>query len=135
VEHGAADAGLMALMILALYDRLGVREAESFDHLHGLIEAAKRAIAVRDRCSPIRRGCRIRSTAIFTREFLDAEAAAIDRRKPAPWKAHEEVGDTIWNGRRDASGLVVSYISSLYWEFGSGVVAAADRHRDAEPRL
>jgi len=25
-------------------------------------------------------------------------------------------------GAADASGLVVSYIQSLYWEFGSGVV-------------
>src|ERR1041384_1613594 len=31
-------------------------------------------------------------------------------------------GDTIWMGAADASGLVVSFIQSLYWEFGSGVV-------------
>src|SRR5262249_22075182 len=50
------------------------------------------------------------------------EAAAIDRRKAAAWKAAAGVGDTIWMGAADASGLVVSYIQSLYWEFGSGVV-------------
>jgi len=65
---------------------------------------------------------------------LTLRAAAIDRSKAAPWKAHEEVGDTIWMGAADASGLVVSYIQSLYWEFGSGVGAAADRHRDARNR-
>src|SRR6202012_2130465 len=32
--------GLASLMILALFERLGVREAESFDHIHGLVEAA-----------------------------------------------------------------------------------------------
>jgi len=31
-------------------------------------------------------------------------------------------GDTIWMGAADAGGLVVSYIQSLYWEFGSGCV-------------
>jgi gamma-glutamyltranspeptidase/glutathione hydrolase len=31
-------------------------------------------------------------------------------------------GDTVWMGAADASGLAVSYIQSLYWEFGSGVV-------------
>ena len=31
-------------------------------------------------------------------------------------------GDTVWMGAADASGLVVSYIQSLYWEFGSGCV-------------
>ena len=34
-------------------------------------------------------------------------------------------GDTIWMGAADASGLVVSYIQSLYWEFGSGCVLPA----------
>src|SRR5215471_6938390 len=114
--------GLIALMILAVYDRLGVKEPESFDHLHGLVEASKRAIAVRDRVitdparvpHPLER--------YLSDAFLDAEAAAIDRRKAAAWKAKEEVGDTIWMGTADASGLVVSYIQSLYWEFGSGVV-------------
>ena len=50
------------------------------------------------------------------------EAAAIDRRKAGPWPAPPGQGDTIWMGAADASGLVVSYIQSLYWEFGSGVV-------------
>ena len=31
-------------------------------------------------------------------------------------------GDTIWMGAADSSGLAVSYIQSLYWEFGSGCV-------------
>src|SRR5262249_1214887 len=41
--------GLSSLMILALFERLGVKEAESFDHLHVIIEATKRAFRVRDR--------------------------------------------------------------------------------------
>src|SRR5439155_64925 len=55
-------------------------------------------------------------------KFLDAEALAIDRRKAAPWPAPAGEGGTVWMGAADASGLVVSYIQSLYWEFGSGVV-------------
>ncbi len=43
-------------------------------------------------------------------------------------------GDTIWMGAADASGLVVSYIQSLYWEFGSGCVLPANRRADAKPR-
>ena len=41
--------GLASLMILALFERLRVAEAESFDHVHGLVEATKRAFRVRDR--------------------------------------------------------------------------------------
>ena len=31
-------------------------------------------------------------------------------------------GDTIWMGAADRDGRVVSFIQSVYWEFGSGVV-------------
>ena len=41
--------GLASLMILALFDRLRVTQAESFEHIHGLVEATKRAFSVRDR--------------------------------------------------------------------------------------
>jgi gamma-glutamyltranspeptidase/glutathione hydrolase len=57
--------------------------------------------------------------------FLDAEARRIDRRKAARWPAPHGAGDTVWMGAADASGLVVSYIQSLYWEFGSGCVLPA----------
>jgi oxamate amidohydrolase len=54
--------------------------------------------------------------------FLDSEAMRIDRRKAAPWPAPYKEGDTVWMGAADGNGLVVSYIQSLYWEFGSGCV-------------
>jgi gamma-glutamyltranspeptidase/glutathione hydrolase len=54
--------------------------------------------------------------------FLGAEAGKIDRRKAATWPAPRGEGDTIWMGAADSSGLAVSYIQSLYWEFGSGCV-------------
>src|SRR6266545_4001782 len=114
--------GLAALIILALYDRLAVREAEGFDHIHGLVEATKRALRVRDRVitDPARLPHPI--DRYLAAAFLDVEAAAIDRRKASAWSAQAGEGDTIWMGAADASGLVVSYIQSLYWEFGSGVV-------------
>ena len=41
--------GLASLMILALFERLKARKAESFAHIHGLIEATKQAFLIRDR--------------------------------------------------------------------------------------
>jgi gamma-glutamyltranspeptidase/glutathione hydrolase len=114
--------GLASLIILALYERLRVSAAESLDHVHGLVEATKRAFRVRDRA--ITDPARISEDLgrYLAPAFLDAEAAKIDRRKAAPWPGRREEGDTIWMGAADASGLVVSYIQSLYWEFGSGCV-------------
>jgi gamma-glutamyltranspeptidase/glutathione hydrolase len=57
--------------------------------------------------------------------FLDAECGKIDRRKAATWPAPYGEGDTVWMGAADSSGLVVSFIQSLYWEFGSGCVLPA----------
>jgi oxamate amidohydrolase len=114
--------GLAALMILALFDRLGVKQAESFDHIHGVVEATKRSLVVRDRT--ITDPARLREPLgrYLSAAFLDAEAAKIDRRKAADWQPRSGNGDTIWMGAADASGCVVSYIQSLYWEYGSGVV-------------
>jgi oxamate amidohydrolase len=57
--------------------------------------------------------------------FIAGEAMKIDRRRAAPWPLTGGEGDTIWMGAADSSGLVVSYIQSLYWEFGSGCVLPA----------
>jgi gamma-glutamyltranspeptidase/glutathione hydrolase len=114
--------GLVALIILAVFERLGVEEAEGFDHIHGLVEATKRALAVRDRyiTDPARQPAP--PDRFLSEAFLDAQTRAIDRGKAAHTVALEDKGDTVWMGAADASGLVVSYIQSLYWEFGSGVV-------------
>jgi gamma-glutamyltranspeptidase/glutathione hydrolase len=56
---------------------------------------------------------------------MDGEAAKIEARKAARWPMPDGKGDTIWMGAADASGLVVSYIQSIYWEYGSGCVLPA----------
>src|SRR5215813_13434376 len=137
--------GLASLIILALFERLRVADGESFDHVHGLVEATKRAFRMRDRVvtDPARVPQPLEHWLDAT--FLDAEVLKIDRKKAATWPAPiddllarsdakpgatfadraRRDGDTIWMGAADASGLVVSYIQSLYWEFGSGCVLPA----------
>src|SRR5207302_4981988 len=110
------------LIILALFERLHVTEAESFDHVHGLVEATKRAFLVRDRTVTDPAHLPHPPARYLEKSFLDAEAAKIDRRKAARWPPRRGEGDTIWMGAADSSGLVVSYIQSLYWEFGSACV-------------
>src|SRR5512144_834533 len=114
--------GLASLVILALFQRLRVPDAEGFDHVHGLIEATKRAFAVRDLVVTDPDRIRQPVQRYLDAAFLDGEALKIDRRKAAHWPAPYGEGDTVWMGAADASGLVVSYIQSLYWEFGSAVV-------------
>jgi gamma-glutamyltranspeptidase/glutathione hydrolase len=114
--------GLASLLILALFDRLGVTQAESFDHVHGLVEATKRAFLSRDRAITDPKRLPFPPERCLAPPFLDAEVRMIDRRQAAVWPARPAQGDTVWMGAADASGLVVSYIQSIYWEFGSGCV-------------
>ena len=114
--------GFASLMILALFERLRIAEAESFDHIHGLVEATKRALRLRDRFLGDPALMAEPASRFLDPAFLDTEAQRIDRRKTAPWPTPYQHGDTVWMGAADSNGLVVSYIQSLYWEFGSGCV-------------
>src|SRR5580704_3636003 len=121
----APTQGVVSLMILALFERLGVSEAEGFDHIHGLVEATKRGMRLRDRVVTDPRYLPYALTRAVDDRFIAGEAMKIDRRKASPWPVSAGGGDTIWMGAADTSGLVVSYIQSLYWEFGSGCVLPA----------
>jgi oxamate amidohydrolase len=121
----APTQGVVSLMILALFDRLGVTEPEGFDHIHGLVEATKRALRARDRAVTDPDYLPHALDRLLDPRFIAGEAMKIDRRKAARWPLSSGGGDTIWMGAADASGLVVSYIQSIYWEFGSGCVLPA----------
>ena len=71
-------------MLTIKFDRLGVQRGESFEHIHGLIEAAKRAFEVRDR--EIRDPDHAGEIARYLEaEWLDEAAARIDMKRAAAW--------------------------------------------------
>lgn len=114
--------GLVSLLILGIVERLGAREAESFEYLHAIVEATKRALRIRDRVVTEFERLKHDLTSFLSPEALDREAKAVDMQRAAPWPQPAGEGDTIWLGAADKSGLAVSYIQSLYFEFGSGCV-------------
>jgi gamma-glutamyltranspeptidase len=114
--------GLAALMILGLFERLGVTEGESFAYVHGLVEATKRAFRVRERVVTDPRRLPADPQSFLEASALDALAVQIDLHKALPWPDTAAPGDTIWMGAVDREGRSVSFIQSVYWEFGSGVV-------------
>jgi gamma-glutamyltranspeptidase len=116
--------GTVSLMILGILDRLqlGRVAPDSADYVHLIVEATKQAFLVRD--------VHITDPAFMKvnpRELLDARsiaklAAAIKTDAALPWGAQTQHGDTIWMGAIDCEGRAVSFIQSIYHEFGSGVV-------------
>ena len=114
--------GLASLMILALFDRLGVREGEGFAHVHGLVESTKQAFLVRDRIVGDPGSMREDPLNYLDPGKLDELAARIDLKQAMPWPQPASTGDTVWLGAIDGDGLAVSFIQSIYFEFGSGCV-------------
>ncbi|MAM09408.1 MAG: gamma-glutamyltransferase [Rhizobiaceae bacterium] len=113
--------GIASLMILALFDRLGVSEGEGVDHLHGLVEATKQAFIQRNAGLGDPDFMAEPAQAWLADDRLDALAARIDMEQALPWPYEPGEGDTIWMGAADRYGNVVSFIQSVYWEFGSGL--------------
>jgi gamma-glutamyltranspeptidase/glutathione hydrolase len=117
--------GLASLLILALFDRIrGEAKVDSFEHVHGLVEATKQAFLVRNRhiCDPA--VMKADPASFLAEDSLRERAAAIDPNRARPWPEPAIKGDTVWMGAADGEGRMVSYIQSVYWEFGSGVVLA-----------
>ncbi len=120
----APTQGLASLILLGIYERLDVRGLNGFAHAHALIEAAKRALAIRDEACVDFAHATHDFAALLSPRWLEREAARIDKTRAAAWPLPPEKGDTVWMGAIDGEGRAVSFIQSAYWEFGSGCVLA-----------
>lgn len=114
--------GLASLIILGLFDRLNCSAADGFEHVHGIVEATKQAFLIRDRYVTDRRYLDGPARAFLTDDALDELSRAIDPKHALPWPQPSHPGDTVWMGCIDGQGRAVSFIQSLYWEFGAGIV-------------
>jgi len=120
----APTQGVVSLSILGILDRLGLDrvDPDSADYVHLCVEAVKQAFAVRDRYVTDPKYMQVDAQALLDGARLDALAARIDPRRAAPWGQGRGPADTIWMGAIDGDGRAVSFIQSLYHEYGSGVV-------------
>jgi gamma-glutamyltranspeptidase len=119
--------GLASLMILGILDQLeamhGAVAQESAAFVHRIVEATKRAFLVRDRFVTDFDRLSGNPSDFLTHSALMREAQQVDLGRALAWPQRPGAGDTIWMGAADAEGRVVSYIQSIYWEFGSGCVS------------
>lgn len=114
--------GIASLIILSLFDMLEKPEPETADYIHVLLEATKAAFEIRDKhvCDPEQMD--ISAERLLETNNLRRMASEIDLKQAKPWKPKIDLGDTVWMGAADSDGCVVSFIQSIYWEFGSGLV-------------
>ena len=114
--------GVVSLMILGIVDRLGGVGEEGANFVHAIVEATKQAFTVRDRHVADPAAMEVEPQSLLDDAALDKLMRGIDTSMAKPWGKRSNAGDTIWMGVIDAEGRAVSFIQSLYFEFGSGVV-------------
>ncbi|RZS34972.1 gamma-glutamyltranspeptidase/glutathione hydrolase [Corticibacter populi] len=119
--------GLVSLLILGQLDRL--LDAASMSplgasYVHACVEATKQAFAIRDRHITDPAYMRVDPQDFLQAAKLDEMASRISPAQALPWGNGQGPADTIWMGVIDGNGVAVSFIQSIYHEFGSGVVLA-----------
>lgn len=116
--------GVISLIILGILDRLGIDAVDpmSADYVHLCVEAVKQAFLVRDRHVTDPAYMKIDPQSLLEPAVLDELAASVNRFRALSWGGATDPGDTIWMGVIDGEGRAVSFIQSIYHEFGSGVV-------------
>lgn len=120
----APTQGVHSLQILGVLDKLKQQYevTTEADWLHLIVEASKQSFNQRgDIWADIDSLSLDHYQQALTSHTLTSMANAIDIQKASLWPFNAEPGDTVWMGARDKNGQLVSFIQSLYWEFGSGV--------------
>ncbi|WP_018410482.1 gamma-glutamyltransferase family protein [Methyloversatilis thermotolerans] len=116
--------GLLSLIILGLLERLdiGRHDPMSADFIHLAVEATRQAFIIRDRYLTDPARMRVDPQSLLSSDCLDTLASHVDPDR-AGGHFTSLPGDTVWLGAIDGAGRAVSFIQSIYHEFGSGVVA------------
>ncbi|MGY6547744.1 MAG: gamma-glutamyltransferase family protein [Roseinatronobacter sp.] len=112
---------LQIMGILSRFDIAGVAPG-GVDHLHLCVEAVKQAFLLRDQIADpafVEQGAQDH----VSEGLLDRLAAQITRHDAMPWPHEWQHGDTVFLGAIDAQGNAASVLQSIYFDWGSGVVA------------
>jgi oxamate amidohydrolase len=116
--------GLVSLLILGILDELeiGKTDPQGAEYVHLCVEAVKQAFGIRDRHITDPAYMSVDAQSLLASEKLRELSKKINRNRAAPWGTGRGPADTIWMGVIDGEGRAVSFIQSLYHEYGSGVV-------------
>ncbi|MFK7855044.1 MAG: gamma-glutamyltransferase family protein [Granulosicoccus sp.] len=114
--------GLASLLLLGVYERLGITKGETTEYVHAIVEATKCAFRIRDRYVTDPAYMQKDASSFLNDGIIDELAQQVDMKKAAPWPEPSQQGDTVWLGAMDKYGNTVSFIQSVFWEFGSGVI-------------
>lgn len=116
--------GVTTLGIMGILDHLPMADfaPDSAQQYHALVEAVKQAFLDRNLIADPRFGSDV-SHVLLDPARLAARAGAIDMGRALPWPQPYRHGDTALLAAVDGEGRCASLLQSLYFDWGSGVVA------------
>ncbi|MFM0641402.1 gamma-glutamyltransferase [Paraburkholderia metrosideri] len=117
--------GVTTLQIMGILDRFDVAQiAEgSADYYHLLVEAVKCAFLDRDRFVSDPEFNNVPVDDMLSPVALDSHARSINLREARAWPHVFRPGDTVFIGATDSEGRSASVLQTVYFDWGSGVVA------------
>lgn len=120
--------GVIALVMLGLLERFALEDLDPIgpERFHLEMEAARIAYAVRDRFITDPGYMDICPSSLISADYLDRLAAQMSpdqRLSTVPEALLPPQTDTVYLSVVDKDGLSVSFINSLFSDFGSGIVA------------
>ena len=119
--------GMSALAVLGMTERFDMSALPEADYIHVLVEATKLAFDDRDRYLTDPAHMRVSPADLLAPERLQARARLISRERARPPQPTAPAGgDTIALVTADREGNAVSLIQSLYFTFGSAVLAGGN---------
>jgi gamma-glutamyltranspeptidase/glutathione hydrolase len=124
VELPPNGQGLVALVLLNILENVDLAKLapDGAERLHVTLEAARLAFAVRDTHVADPAFMRIATESLLDKDFARQLAALIDPGKRARLPAAPTPGsDTVYLTVVDRDRMAVSFINSLYSEFGCGI--------------
>jgi len=117
---------LQALRLLEPYD-IGALPYLGADHVHLLVQAKQIAFHDRDQLLADPDFVPVPVERLLSKAYIDERRRLLDPKRALPWdrvpSSGSLAGDTVYVAAVDADGNAASLIQSVYFDFGSGVVA------------
>jgi len=117
--------GITTLEIMGILDRFDLKKIPegSADYYHVVVEAVKRAFIDRNQYVADPEFINMPSAKLLSKTNLDQWAGSIKMDKAMPWPHVYKHGDTVYIGATDSQGNSVSMLETVYFDWGSGVMA------------
>jgi gamma-glutamyltranspeptidase/glutathione hydrolase len=127
-ELPPSNQGIVALMVLRMLERIGLpADPVSAERYHVQLEAARLAFAMRDTFVADPDMADVPVEYLLSDAVIDGLAGRVDRKRRGEDLqplSQPPGSDTVYFALVDENGMAVSFINSLYDEFGTGIVAA-----------